>query len=486
MTTDRLGTGIDGLDSILHGGLIPNRGYLVRGGPGAGKTILGSHFLQEGTQNGESALFVNLEESEEDIKRNAKSLGFELTDIEFLDLSPDAAAFADDQSYSILSASEVEQEPFIEKITTTIEDIDPDRVFVDPITQLRYLTPDQHQFRKQAIGFMEYLTAHGATVLFTSQDTEATSDEDLQFLSDGTIELQRTDAKHTISVPKFRGSSIKDGEHAVTITGSGLSVFPELQPEQHASDFVSEPISSGVPELDELLNGGIERGTVTVISGPTGAGKTTLGSHFMKEAADRGERSLMYLFEESAATLRNRTEAINIPVKRMEERGNLQIEEMEPLDISPQRFAQKVQTEVEENDTEVVMIDGISGYQLSIQGDQQTLNRRLHALCRYLKNMGVTVILVDESTTLTGDFAATDTGMSYLADNILFLRHIEYQGELRKIIGVLKKRTSDFERSLRELKITSDGVTVGDSLTGLRGVLSGTPEWTDEDSSAGN
>jgi len=140
-----------------------------------------------------------------------------------------------------------------------------------------------------------------------------------------------------------------------------------------------------------------------------------------------------------------------------------------------------VRTEVEQRDTEVVMIDGVKGYTLSIQGEETALRRKLHALCRYLKNMGVTVILVDEIDQITGDFQVTNAGISYLADNILFLQYLEVQGELRKTTGVLKKRVSTFEHTLREFQITEDGVEVGDPLRGHRGILQGTPEPAEDD-----
>jgi circadian clock protein KaiC len=122
----------------------------------------------------------------------------------------------------------------------------------------------------------------------------------------------------------------------------------------------------------------------------------------------------------------------------------------------------------------------LQGYKLSVRGqDEQMLIRKLHSLCRYLKDMGVTVILVNEIQSITGDFQATDIGISYLADNIVFLRHLELDGEMRKAIGVLKMRTSDFERTLREFRITEDGLQVGDPLTELRGILTGAPEGVD-------
>lgn len=481
---DRVPIGVPGLDQLLHGGLIRERSYLVRGGPGTGKTILGLHYLTTGTSRGETSLFINLEEASAEIERNASVLGFDVGDVHFLDLSPESEFFASDRGYDVFESSEVERDPMIETITDRVTDLEPDRVFVDPITQLRFLTTDEYQFRKQALSFMRLLGERGATVLFTTQATEDVSDDDLQFMSDGTIELGHAPTGRSIDVPKFRGSETESGDHAMEITNRGLAVYPELSPGDHTEAFVSESISSGVPEVDELLDGGIERGTVTVISGPTGVGKTTTGTQFMKEAAGRGEHSVMYLFEESEATFVDRSEAINIPVTEMRERGTLTVEEIEPLDVSPQEFAHVVREQVEQEDADIVMLDGVAGYKLGLQGDEDELVTHLHALNRYLKNMGVTVVLIDEIPNITGEFQATNVGISYLADNIVFLRHLEIGGEMRKVIGVLKMRTSDFERTLRKFEITEHGIKVGEPLTGLRGILSGTPEWTaapDED-----
>jgi circadian clock protein KaiC len=159
----------------------------------------------------------------------------------------------------------------------------------------------------------------------------------------------------------------------------------------------------------------------------------------------------------------------------MLERGTLAVEEVEPLQQSAEEFAHEVREEVEEAGSDIVMIDGVDGYRMSLQGEGDDLRRKLHSLCRYLKNMGVTVILVDEAGSVTGEFMATSQDLSYLADNIVFIRYLELDGELRKAIGVLKKRTSDFERSLRKFEITKHGLKVGEPLSGLQGILGGTP-----------
>jgi circadian clock protein KaiC len=474
----RLSSGVPGFDEILEGGLIPGRAYLVRGGPGAGKTTLGFHFLTAGAANGEKALFINMGETEEQLRANAEASGFDLRNVTFLDLSPSADFFTEVQTYDVFSPAEVEREPTTNKITAEVESLRPQRVFLDAMTYFRYLSPDAFQFRKQVHSFLRFLTEQGGTVLFTSESSPTDPDDDLQFMSDGIIHLESVGGERSITVSKFRGSDFRSGKHTMRLSNSGMEVFPRLLPEGYGRTFKVETISSGIPELDELLHGGLERGTITIISGPTGVGKTTLALQFMKEAAGRGERSVIYTFEEWDETLLSRSEAINIPVRTMSERGTLKVVQIEPLHYSPDEFARLVKKDVEAKGAAIVMIDSISGYKLSVRG--QDLVSHLHALSKYLQNIGIAVILISEVEFITGEFRATDVGVSYMADNIIFLRYLELKGELRRAIGVLKKRLTDFEKTLREYEITRYGIRVGKPLTGLRGILSGTPEIVSE------
>jgi circadian clock protein KaiC len=480
-STARHSAGLPGLDEILHGGFLPQRTYLVRGGPGTGKTTLGIHFLRAGVEAGEPALLISLESSEAQLRDDAGSQGLELDGIAFLDLSPTREFFAENQSYDIFSPADVERDPTTRKIVQIIEERKPKRVFVDAVTTLRYLAPDAFQFRKQALSFMRYLVEHGATVLLSSEPTETVPDDDLRFMSDGILQLDVSPEhgvlRRSLSIVKFRGSEFEGGQHSIRLTGHGMEVYPRLMPGAYAREFTAEALPSGVAELDEMLNGGIERGTITILSGPSGVGKTTLGMQFVREAAARGERSVVYAFEEQLETLLHRCDNIQIPVREMMESEALSVIEVEPLRFTPGEFALRVRREVEERGARLVMIDGISGYRLTLAGDD--LVSHLHALGRYLKNMGVTVLLINEVDRITGDFRATDIGVSYLCDNLVFLRYLELDGELRKAVGVLKKRLSDFERTLREVEITCDGVRVGAPLKGLRGLLTGTPEWVD-------
>lgn len=474
---NRLATGIPGFDETIHGGLLESQAYLVRGGPGSGKTTFGLHFLDQGIVESETVLFITMGESETEISRNAKSLPFKIDKINFLDLSIGSNHFAQTEIYNIFSPSEVEMSPATEKIINTVKALKPTRIFIDSLSQFRYLTPDIYQFRKQTVSFLRYLVQQGATVLFTSEATNDVPDDDLQFISDGIFNLSFSDHDRYIQILKFRGSNFIHGSHALLLGKSGMKVFPPVELKETKAKRSEGTISTGVPELDKLLHGGVERGTVTIITGPSGVGKSTLGMQFMHEAAVRGEQSVIYSFEESEDTLTSRSESINIPVRSMVEKGNLVIRKIEPLQYMPSEFAQMVKQDVQKGNAKIVMIDSFSGYKVSLRG--QDLIPKVHALTKYLTSAGVTVFLVNEMEAITGEFKATEIGISYLSDNIIFLRYLEIQGEMQKAIGVLKKRLSDFERNLREFDITRSGIKVGPPLRNLRGVLSGTPTWVE-------
>ncbi len=476
---ERLSIGITELDEVLDGGLLPYRTYLVRGNPGSGKTTLGFHFLTAGTKKEETSLFISIGEFEAQLRRDAAAQNLDLSDVLFLDMSMSAEFLNDEQQYhSHISPSGAEvRETIIYTIIQEVRRLHPQRVFLDSISQLRHLTPNALQYRRQLLAFLHFFASQGSTVVITSERVDTATDEDLQAICDGIMTLSSSSERQTVRVDKYRGSNFRRGEHTMRLSEKGMQVFPHLfskkvlQPESYEV----ETLSSGVPELDALLYGGLERRTVSIITGPSGVGKTTMGIQFMKEAATRGERSLVYIFDEAEETLLHRCEGINMPVHSMIKQGKLLIKRVEPLHFTPDEFAYSVRKEIEQEPTAMVMFDSISGYRLSMRGEDMVPH--LHALCQYLQMNGQTVMLINDVETITGPFRATEVGISYMADNIVFLRYLEMQGEIQRTVGVLKKRMTDFERALRKWEITRYGITVGPPMTNLRGILSGIPEF---------
>jgi circadian clock protein KaiC len=471
---ERLSSGIEGLDEVLWGGFWAGRSYLLRGGPGTGKTTLGWYFLRAGVDAGEPVLLISLGEPVDQMREHAAEIGIDLGPVHMLDLAPTPEYFVQVESYDIFSPAEVELQPTTKLIVDTVERVRPKRIFVDSMTQLRYFSRDPFQYRKQVLSFLRFLTESGGTVLFTSEGSAEAPDTDLQFLADGVIHLEIVGRERSLEVIKFRGSGFEPGKHAFRLDATGLHVFPRLVPEAFRREFVPERVSSGIPELDGMLHGGIARGTVTLISGPSGVGKTTLGLYFLVEAARKGMRCVHYLFEEDDATVLAHCRSIGLDLEPLLREGRIRLVNVEPLRYAGDEFARLVRQEVETGDVRMVMIDSMPSYRLVIRGED--LAGHLRALCKYLTNMGVTVLLVDEVTHLTGDFRASEYGLSFVGDAVIFLRYFEVQGQLRRALGVLKMRYSDFEKTLREFEITERGIRIGLPPQDLQGILTGTPE----------
>ncbi|MBE0534023.1 MAG: recombinase RecA [Phycisphaerae bacterium] len=471
----RLSSGVAGLDNILNEGLLPERAYLVRGGPGTGKTTLGLHFLTAGAANGEPVLFISLLRRGSDVQRDAAVRGFDPTKMTFLDLSPTAEVFTEMQASRLFAPAEMERAPLTKKIVEQIEQLHPTRIFVDALTQLRYIATDDFDFHRLTLSLLRFLMGQGATVLASAESVSNKSEVGLEFLVDGVIILDAQADLRTVTVEKYASSDFQPGRHSMRLTDAGMVVFPRLLSTDFSQEFTGELIASGISELDALLGGGIERGLVTLIAGPSGSGKSLLGLYFVRAAAGRGERSVIYVYEEPPEPLIQRAETLGIPLGDFIASDLLHIVPVQPNRYLPDEFSAMVRQEVEDRNTQVVMLDTLRGYRLTLR--DQDLVRSLYDLLAYLKYHDVTTLLINDVEMITGDFRVTEMGVSFTADNIIFLRYLEMHGQMRKAIGVLKKRMGDFEKTLRELNVTARGIEIGQPLNDLRGILRGQPEW---------
>jgi circadian clock protein KaiC len=475
---DLVASGIPELDELLNGGLVRGRTYLVQGGSGTGKSLLGQHFLRAGLDADETVVYIHGEESRHDILVNAARLDVDIRDAEFLDIGPGTDFFAEDKSYNLVEASEVESEQFTQDIKHVIEEVDPARILIDPITQLQYVERDEYQYRKRLQSLIRFLRDRQVTTVATRtldrERTRETRHDDFESLSDGVVNLYLDEHERRIAVPKHRGLGQIDGTHGLEIRERGIEVYPQTIPKHDDRTFDPELIPTGHEALDGLLGGGIERGTVSFISGPTGIGKSTTGAQILSGIVEDGGTALGYLFEESIDQFVHRSETLGLPISEMQAQGSLALTETEPLVRSAEEFDRHVLDQVDEHAPDAVFVDGLSGYKISLQGDDQRLVRRLHGLTRVLKNRGIAVIITDEADRLTGIPEATSTNTSYIADNIVFLTYVEVDGELDRAIGVVKKRLGDFDSRFHRFAIESgEGLVIEGPFDTVRGIMQG-------------
>jgi circadian clock protein KaiC len=282
--------------------------------------------------------------------------------------------------------------------------------------------------------------------------------------------------RRRLEVLKIRASSFREGYHDYVIEKGGVVVFPRLVSGEHRGNSpMTENLPSGVKELDEMFNGGVQRGTSTLILGPTGSGKSTLCTQFIVQAAKRGERSAVFTFDETRQSFRIRSRGLGMDVDPYLDQDLLHLEQVDPAELSPGEFVYRIRRGVEEKRWRIVVIDSLNGL-LNSMSEEEGLTVQLHELLSYLNEVGVASFLVLAQHGLVGSMASP-TDVSYLADNVLLLRYFEASGEVRQAVSVMKRRSGPHERSIREMRFTSGKLVVGEPLKNFTGVLTGTPEF---------
>ena len=475
----RISTGIAGLDDILGGGIPRHRLYLVEGTPGTGKTTLALQFLLEGVQRGERVLYVTLSETKAELLDVAHSHGWCLDGISLYELEP-IHEYADEQDYTVFHPAEVELGETTKRIFHQVEEVGPARVVFDSLSELRLLAQRPLRYRRQILALKQFFAGRSSTVLLLDDRTAHEDDLQLQSISHGVIRLERINADYGVTrrrlhVMKMRGVSFRDGFHDYTITTGGVVVYPRLVASEHKPSYRHERVASGVTELDALLGGGLERGTSSLIMGPAGAGKSTIATQFLFRATQRGDHAVCYVFEENRDTFVERARGMGIALDKALESGLLRLDQIDPAERSPGEFVFRVRAAVENDNARIVVIDSLNGY-LSAMPNEQFLLLQMHELLTYLSQRGVVTLLIMAQHGMVGHMQ-TPLDVSYLADTILLLRYFEAAGEVRQALSVVKKRRSAHERTIRELRFTSEGIRVGRPLREFAGVLTGVPRF---------
>jgi circadian clock protein KaiC len=351
-------------------------------------------------------------------------------------------------------------------------------VVVDSLSELRLLAQSPLRYRRQILALKHFFARRQCTVLMLDDRTAEPGDLQLHSLAHGVVSLEQLASdfgaeRRRLRVVKMRGSKYQGGFHDFTIERGGISVFPRLIAAEHHRTFSSQPVTTGLAELDALLGDGLVPGTNTLLMGPAGIGKTTTAVQCMVAALARGERAAYFLFDERLSTLMIRSKALGMELQPYIDAGMLEIRQIDPAELSPGEFASAVRSAVERDDARIVVIDSLNAYLKAMPSDNY-LVLQMHELLSYLAQQGVLSLMVLGQHGAMGDLRS-DVDISYLADTVMLMRYFEATGVVRKSIAVLKTRTSDHERSVREFTIDRSGIRIGDPIRGLSGILSGTP-----------
>ncbi len=477
--SERSKTGVSGLDEILHGGFIAERLYLLDGNPGAGKTTLSLQYLLEGMQAGEKCLYITLSETKDELIAGAKSHGWSLDGLEIVELIAEEKDLDGDTEVTMYPPSEVELTETTKQILDAVERTNPSRVVFDSLSEMRLLAQSSLRYRRQILALKQFFIGRKCTVILLDDRTSEGSDLQLQSIAHGVISLEQLSPvygseRRRLRVVKFRGTDFRGGYHDFVIRRGGLSVFPRLVAMEHSEPFARERIKSGVTALDTLLGGGPDRGTSTLLMGPAGSGKSTIAVQYAVAAAERGDHAVIFAFDESPATLEARTEALGIHFKEGTKVGQVQVQQIDPAELSPGEFACLVREAVEKNKARVVVIDSLNGY-MNAMPEERFLTAQLHELLTYLGRKGVITLLVVAQHGMMGTNMQSPVDTSYLADSVVLLRYFEYGGNVKKAISVVKKRSGAHEQSIRELIFDEQGIHLSEPLTQFRGILTGVP-----------
>ena len=477
--SERASTGISGLDDVLHGGFIPNRLYLVEGMPGSGKTTLAFQFLMEGVRRGEPCLYVSLSETEEETQSVAESHGWDLEGVAIREMIPTANSLNPSEQYTVFHPSEVELSDTTERIVEDVERVRPRRLVFDSLSELRLLAGNPLRYRRQILALKQFFAGRKCTVLLLDDLTGADHDLQVQSIAHGSVLLEHSlpafgTIRRRLSVTKYRGSEFRGGFHDYGIRKGGLEVFPRLIAAEHRQPSTREKLSSGLEGLDQLVGGGLERGTSTLIAGAPGTGKSTLAALFCAKAAESGKRSALFIFDESINTLFSRLDGLKIDLRRHFDAGLVNVTQVDPAELSPGELVHKVR-QAAENAAEIVVIDSLNGY-LNSMPDEKFLIVQLHELLTYLGQQGVASVMISAHSGLISAQASAPVDASYLADAVILLRYFEAEGEVKQAVSVVKMRGGAHERSIREFVMRDGRISIGEPLRNYRGVLSGVPQ----------
>ncbi|AGB45192.1 RecA-superfamily ATPase possibly involved in signal transduction [Mesorhizobium australicum WSM2073] len=470
-------TGVPGLDYVLRGGYARYRSHLIEGRPGSGKTTLGLQFLIEGVAAGETCLYITLSESKRELLAVATRHGWTLDGIVILELVPPELSLDPSQLQTLVHSSDLELGETVRSALAEIETLKPNRVVFDSLSEIRLLSQGSLRYRRQVLALKSFFLLNNATVLLLDDLTAEHDDFNLHSISHGVIRMEQLSPiygseRRRLRVIKMRGVEIRGGFHEFVIRPGGVIVFPRLVAAEHEEGLHGPPATSD-SSVDALIGGGLDRGTSTLLIGPSGVGKSTIASSYGHAALLRGERVLVLLFDETKRIFLTRAAGVGLDLQKFVDQGSLLLEQIDPADLSPGELSTLIQRAVEASNVRIVVIDSLTGY-LNALAEQQYLVLQMHEILTYLNQKGVVTILLLANHGLIGNMSVP-IDITYLCDAVMLLRFFESGGRLRRAISVVKKRVGPHEDTIREFRIGTQGLSVGEPLAQFRGILTGVP-----------
>jgi circadian clock protein KaiC len=483
-----LATGVPGLDAVLGGGVPEFSFNLIAGAPGSGKTTLAQHIMFSLAEPARRALYFTVL-GEPPVKMLRYQQQFTFFD----------AAKVNDSIRFINVAQEVLKgglSQILKRIVQEVEASSPSIVFVDSFrTAVRTAErepagPLEMQHFVQELGI--HLTGWEATTFLVGEYLRAETEENPIFtVADGLLWLYQSVDRNSVvrkmQVVKSRGQASIPGLHTFRITGDGIQIFPrvivgpEEKPEPGPSDGRRQPrqrVSTGIKRLDEMLGGGIPAGYSVLVAGPSGSGKTILATEFLSEGVRRGEPGILAVFEKRPREY-SQIVARGTTLGQLVAENKIGIIQARPLDLSIDETLHELSKAILRLKARRLVIDSLSGFELALAPTfREDFRESLYRMVAALTGMGVTVMMTAEVEDSYVDLRFSPQGTAFLTDAIIMQRYIELQGELKRIMAVVKVRGSAHKKELRSFEITEDGIVMGEALGGYVGLLTGQPEGT--------